>query len=262
MVHDHALNQIRRSLHDPSGSKVVLIVGAGFSKNAVPHPGVDATFPSWTELVAALSSRLYPDEWERDIVLRNAGATSSALRLAQEFQVAFTRGALVDFLRRQIPDESFEPSDLHRKILRLPWADVLTTNYDRFLERALDDDVDLKALNYGRVLSESDLPLARGRRLIKLHGTLPDLQGLVITEDDFRNYATEHAPFVNLVRNLMSENICCLIGFSGDDPNFLSWSGWVRDHLKAATPRLYWFTEVLPKPFQVQLLADRNIVHQ
>ena len=35
------------------------------------------------------------------------------------------------------------------------------------------------------------------------------------------------------------ENTFVLIGFSGDDPNFLQWSGWVRDNLGPSTPPIY-----------------------
>ena len=31
----------------------------------------------------------------------------------------------------------------------------------------------------------------------------------------------------------------CLIGFSGYDPNFLQWAGWVRDHLGGSARRIY-----------------------
>lgn len=35
------------------------------------------------------------------------------------------------------------------------------------------------------------------------------------------------------------ENTLVLLGFSGDDPNFLYWSGWVRDRLGAKAPLIY-----------------------
>ena len=61
-----------------------------------------------------------------------------------------------------------------------------------------------------------------------LHGRgLPDLSG------------PKFAPFVNTVQQAMMENLVLLIGFSGDDPNFLHWSGWVRDNLGASAPKIY-----------------------
>jgi hypothetical protein len=34
------------------------------------------------------------------------------------------------------------------------------------------------------------------------------------------------------------ENELCLIGYSGDDPNFIQWSGWVRDNLGNSSQRI------------------------
>jgi hypothetical protein len=57
------------------------------------------------------------------------------LRLAEEFRAMLGQAALDDFIRQNAPDASWEPSELHEKLLRLPWADVLTTNWDTLLER-------------------------------------------------------------------------------------------------------------------------------
>ena len=42
-----------------------------------------------------------------------------------------------------------------------------------------------------------------------------------------------------MVQQTIMENVLCLIGFSGDDPNFLNWIGWVRDNLGKNTPPIY-----------------------
>lgn len=55
------------------------------------------------------------------------------------------------------------------------------------------------------------------------------------------------------------ENVFVLIGFSGDDPNFLHWSGWVRDHLGVAAPPIYLCGLLDLSPSQRQLLESRNI---
>jgi len=44
---------------------------------------------------------------------------------------------------------------------------------------------------------------------------------------------------VNTVQQAMMESVVLLLGFSGDDPNFLHWSGWVRDNLRDAAPKIY-----------------------
>ena len=56
------------------------------------------------------------------------------------------------------------------------------------------------------------------------------------------------------------ETVFCLIGFSGDDPNFLHWSGWVRDNLGASAPKIYLAGYLDLSPHRRRMLEDRNVV--
>ena len=58
----------------------------------------------------------------------------------------------------------------------------------------------------------------------------------------------------------MMETVFCLIGFSGDDPNFLHWSGWVRDNLGASAPKIYLAGYLDLSPHRRRMLEDRNVV--
>ena len=174
------------------------------------------------------------------------------LNLAEQDHAAFGRRALDDLLRQEIPDEVYEPSSLHRQLLTLPWRDVFTTNYDTLLERARTS-VTLK--HYDVVTKKEDLLYANQPRIVKLHGSFPS-PPFVITEEDYRRYPSDHAPFVNTVRQSLLENTLCLIGFSGDDPNFLQWIGWIRDHIGSDTaPKIY-----LIGVFNTLNIADRQLL--
>jgi hypothetical protein len=259
--YQNILEDLRRKLHDPRGSKAAVMVGAGFSRNAKPRFGGGRQFPIWSDLTRRFVEHLYTEESDRSRVLEAAGATSSALRLAEEYEAAFGRSALIELVRQETSDEDFLPSKLHEKLVDLPWVDIFTTNYDRLIERAAMNSPgrSLRRYSYELVTQTTDIPLARRPRIVKLHGTLPDLTNLVLTEEDFRCYETRNSGFVNAVRSSMSENAFCLLGFSGDDPNFLAWSGWIRDTLRDATPTIYLFCTTPPAPFKRRLLESRNI---
>ena len=113
---------------------------------------------------------------------------------------------------------------------------MFTTNYDTLLERTRAAVV---LQHYDVVVKKEDLLYARGPRIVKLHGSFPS-PPFVITEEDYRRYPIDQAPFVNTVRQSLLENTLCLIGFSGDDPNFLQWIGWLRDHVgRESAPKIY-----------------------
>ena len=195
-----------------------LLVGAGFSKYAeLPAPDTLEP-PLWGDLASAMAMQLYP--------LAPNDAPKDPLRLAEEYRTNFGQAALDEFVRMHIPDRKWEPGSLHRRLLNLPWSDILTTNWDTLLERAADD---VSAYTYDIVRLTADLPHVRAPRIVKLHGSIGTSDHFIIAEEDYRTYPVRFAPFVNLARQIFIENELCLLGFSGDDPNFLQWSGWVRD---------------------------------
>ena len=229
-----------------------IMVGSGFSRNAV-HPNSDHQKPpDWTDLGDMFYTALY-------------GATSSphsrymaVPTLAHEVEAAIGRPALEQMLRGAIPDLEHEPTELHADLLSLPWVDVFTTNYDTLLERASRT---LTTQRYDFVTNQEDLVVAERPRIIKLHGSFPSTVPFVITDEDYRSYPESFAPFLNTVRQCLLENTLCLIGFSGTDPNFLQWIGWLHDHIgRINSPRLYLIGVFNLSLSQIQLLERRNIV--
>ncbi|HDR9041385.1 TPA: SIR2 family protein [Burkholderia vietnamiensis] len=255
------LYRIREALE--SGHAAVM-VGAGFSRNA-EHGN---RLPTWSLLMDALLADLYPSVDARRMAAERFGGISGMLRLAEEYAVARGRAQLDARLHQLLPDAGvINPGRLHTKLLSLPWADVYTTNYDTLLERALDQDrgefiPEIKR-RYQVVVAAQEVPFSKsnGRpRVVKLHGSLRSGSPLILTEEDYRCYPSRFAPFMNTVQQAMLENVFCLIGFSGDDPNFLQWTGWVRDRLGAQTPPIYLITVGAVPDGQRLILERRNIL--
>ncbi len=247
---DDAPDQVKPYLDEIAdrlwSNNAAVMVGAGFSRNAKPVDSTALPFPSWQELGDIFFRKLHGRSPSEET------GYLSLLKLAEQVQAAFGRPVLDDLLRRAIPDLGYEPSPLHDRLLYLPWKDVFTTNYDTLLERARAS-VTLK--HYDVVVTKVDLLYANQPRIVKLHGSFPS-PPFVITTEDYRRYPSDHAPFVNTVRQSLLENTLCLIGFSGDDPNFLQWIGWIRDHLGGeTTPKSY-----LVGVFDALTEADRKLL--
>ena len=237
------LNHIAERLW--SGSAAVM-VGAGFSRNAMPKGSTSASFPNWQELGDIFYEKLHGRSPGKEARYLNL------LKLAEQVQAAFGSSALDAVLRQSIPDQFYEPSPLHVQLLALPWKDVFTTNYDTLLERTRTS---VRLNHYSVVAKDEDLLYAEQPRIVKLHGSFPSAP-FVITEEDYRRYPNDHAPFVNTVRQALLENTLCLIGFSGDDPNFLQWIGWIRDHLGHETAPIVYLVGV----FGTLTAAERRLL--
>lgn len=257
------IERIRERLWDGREfGRAAVMVGSGFSRNAERRSASDPPFPLLTETAQAMYEALYPSSGDRgntdqEEVRPQLASGAGALRLASEYETVFGRAALDDLLARLIPDASYEPGRLHERLLRLPWSDVFTTNYDTLLERARSA---VRGRKYDLVLTASDIPAQTKPRIVKLHGSFPSHRPFIITEEDYRTYPTRFAPFVNMVQQSTMENVFCLLGFSGDDPNFLNWIGWVRDNLGSATPPIYLCGLLNLSNSQRRLLETRNVV--
>lgn len=238
------LNEIAERLW---AERAAVMVGAGFSKNA------GNGFPDWNQLGDLFYQKAHgvkADPAKQKYL--------NVLRLAEEVQAAIGRPALENLLCSNIPDLNIEPSGLHVELLELQWVDVFTTNYDTLLERA---SAKVVTRRYEPVVNKEDLSYAIQPRIVKLHGSFPSERPFIITEEDYRRYPHDYAPFVNTVQQALLENTFCLIGFSGDDPNFLQWIGWIRDNLgKDKTQKIYLVGVFDLSSARLQLLAQRGII--
>ncbi|MDE7025453.1 MAG: SIR2 family protein [Paramuribaculum sp.] len=240
------LNQIRSFL---DLRKASVMVGAGFSKNAAM--GENVRMKDWSELCEDFYTALYDSKpSDRDFRLK------SALRLAQQIESTMGRIALDEIIKNSLPNASISPGYLHELLVSLNWRDIFTTNYDSLLEEAA-----VKAYrHYNVVTSKDSLIYQPHPRIVKLHGSFPDNRPFIITEEDYRTYPERFPEFVNTIRQALIETQFCLIGFSGDDPNFLSWLGWFRDIMGNQMLPIYMiYVGSRPHDSEVKLLSYRKV---
>lgn len=212
-------------------------------------------FLDWGELGDIFYKKLYrklPKEEEHPYFYQDI------LKLADRVEQCFGRTVLDKLLLDNLPDEEYKPSKLHEMLLTLNWTDIFTTNYDTLLERTRERVFHKR---YQLVLSKDDLVYSKCPRIIKLHGSFPSTRPFIITEEDYRRYPKESAIFVNTVQQSLIENVMCMIGFSGEDPNFLNWIGWIRDNLGESTASKIYLVGVFDiRETERKLFQSRNIV--
>lgn len=134
----------------------------------------------------------------------------------------------------------------HKKLVKMRgWNRIYTTNYDQLLEYAAEID----GTEYQTITSAKELSIFSDKvTIIKLHGDLFNPlrskkirafrfdgnphQQYIISAEDYASYPKDHEAFTQLMRIYLLQGVFCLIGFSGDDPNFINWIEWVRDILE------------------------------
>lgn len=144
----------------------------------------------------------------RDLAERMAEATNYPFKSRDLMEVAQYSATLTDpsspkrFVRRffeQIPDPNFrDPHQPHAILASLPIPVYLTTNYDTYMEKALE--VRLRTarpeicrwnsglkLRYHDTMSETE-PTVGNPVVYHLHGSAQDHDTLVLTEDDYLDF--------------------------------------------------------------------------
>ena len=113
-----------------------------------------------------------------------------------------------------------EPTELpapHQLLPTIPFAGVVTTNYDRLLERAIPAAIVATQL-------DRDLlgAIVRGEELfvLKAHGDVARPETLVLAATDYRDQVHGNSPARESLRTLLNANTVLFIGYSISDPDF------------------------------------------
>jgi hypothetical protein len=215
-------------------NKASVVVGAGFSLNAIPKDSrCKRTFPLWGEIASQMYSRVCQklgDGFEDDqIGYDRWKGELTYLEIASLFESLFDRTELNKLIRLIIPDNEYDPGEAHTHLLSLPWKDVFTTNFDTLLERANNDGL---RYQYHLVEKDDDLLLSGKPKIVKLHGSFSADKPFIVTQKDYETYVEQNQVFANKMKLALTENAFCLIGFSGRDPNFDDRTWWARFHLR------------------------------
>lgn len=248
----------------------VLFLGAGFTKNATSSDGVAPV--SWTELLTKLLDDIAPKnaKGRRSPVgtsiagqIKNGDLLWAAQALEAEYAEA---GRLTDF--RSIiaqtvdgpPSGHFQPGKPHDALVSLDARMLVTTNYDKVLERLFGDGYAYLTYKHDNI-AES---VRTGKSVVlKLHGTTDDPQGMILTRLDFAQLRLDGSQALAVMEALTLTRTVLFLGYGLDDPdlhlileNQLRASGsapghYLLTHTRAVTESR---RNVLSKAFGVQVI--------
>ena len=172
------ISELKHALNHKHAS---VLIGSGFSMNSDNvNPIETHKMPNWYELADAFCEKIGIDLKNPDILKENRYL--DPLILADKVEAMYGRPFLDELLINQMKNDLHKPSELHKKLLSLPWNDVFTTNYDTLLERTLPEITN----KYGLVLDQNDLMHSRPdfqSRIIKLHGSFPSSRPFSIIDE-------------------------------------------------------------------------------
>ena len=202
LMSEKYLKYIPKTLQeDFVNNRVVPIVGAGFSKNAIAPEGVSIL--DWEGLGKKVATYI-PDYAYTNVI--------DALSL---FETQFSRTKLVELLARELYVNNLKPGKTHRTFCDLYFDTICTTNFDFLIEQTLNE----KRIPFSMVISEERLPIStcEKTKLIKLHGDFNHPEKMVITEYDYDTYIDRNKILSAYISNLFITRTLLFVGYSFDD---------------------------------------------
>jgi hypothetical protein len=251
--------------------------------------GVDTAMD---ELLAKLLE-LIPTDEERRSLEANYGdlfrlRVHDLARVALHAEATIGKKNLVQLLQQILPDAQREPSRLLRTLARLPLRLIVTTNYDRLMERAFELEGQpaplvvsqpiggftgkeqkrwektlgplIPAGEEARPRSQDEQPI-----LYKIHGTFgDDGGGLVISENDYVQFLNVMSPgsskgMPRLISQLIVDSSLLFLGYGLDDWDFRTIYKALVESLPRDQAWKSYAIQKSPRPFWAELWAGKHV---
>ncbi len=212
-------------------ARVLVLLGAGVSYGASrarsnfdsPNDSYQdfEPFPSWEGLMRIMLHRLkmLPDMKGREDNLESFFTRESPLDCAELARGVLGAETFNNVLRQAYggPSHMFT-STSHEALVRLPLKEIFTTNYDTLIEDAfLGQEL---AVSAGPAQFIARMPQRPKRHLVKLHGTIDDLNTIVLTRSDYAKARKSRVEMFEHLRTSLMQSSFLFVGYSLTDPNF------------------------------------------
>lgn len=184
-----------------AAGNAAIFAGAGLS--------APAGFVDWKSLLKPLAEELRLDiDKEHDLL----GVAQYHLNSKENQRNQLNQLLITNFAVAAAPTIS------HKVIAKLPVSLIWTTNYDRLIEKAFDEEGRVLDVKYERTHFTTTKP-NRTAVLYKMHGDIEHPDKAILTKDDYEKYYDSHGEFLNALSGALTERTFLFLGFSFKDPN-------------------------------------------
>lgn len=219
---EQLLTRLRATLDRPD---TILLVGSGAS--------LWSGLPTWGALLSHLTT--FVEELGRDAAAVRDEIKAGDLLLAASYGVhQLDLREFGRFIREATKHPIAKPAEIHRLIASLGPTCFITTNYDRLLEKAIEESGTQSAptvvTNRQPAEIADILPSYARNFVFKYHGDVEDAASIVLTRDQYRRIQHQYPATLRAFGTLLATRPVVMIGFGLRDLDFLA----VKDELAAA----------------------------
>jgi len=187
--------------------------------------------------------------------------SSDLSKVAQLVEIRKSRIDLEAFLKKRLSD--LEPDDTFRWLTTFRWRAVFTTNYDRALIRAYEQNPDAPQIPVPMsVTSELEYTNPQVQvPIFYLHGTLfgDNPSRIVITQDDYARFQSKRKMLWSRLKTEFATSTLLYVGYSGRDPNWrLVLDELTQEFHPSHLPQSY-RVDPYPDPQDIEIFQHKHI---
>ena len=201
----YSINTINRWIEQAGGKEIVLVIGAGFSKNAVytdTREPAEEEILDWNGLIEKFRTKL--NDFESD-----------SLMLFDFYKSAFGNAEYRETLLSSLPDDELSPSKTHYALYKIrKIRSIITTNN-------LDTLLDKTFPNARKIIFDKNIAeMPRNEPdIIYLHGHRKYPESWIFSRNDYDEFEEKYKLKFEFTRLLLAQCPSLFIGFGLNDSN-------------------------------------------
>lgn len=210
------------------GQEIVLVIGAGFSRNAIMsslHSSAGCEIPIWDDVIKAVQTSLCQGK---------ALDPPDKLFLFDIYRNYFGSNQYEDLLAQTMPDNELEPGEVHKFLSGIPKirAIITTNNIDTLLDKTFP--------NARKIINDTDITRrSQGEKeIIYLHGHRLFPKTWVYSRSDYERLIENYPLKTGYCKRLLSSYPTLFIGFGYYDEDIHSIMRFVIDATAEYAPAM------------------------
>ncbi|MCE3606999.1 SIR2 family protein [Massilia sp. P8910] len=199
--------------------RCIVFLGAGASAGCEPQHGGKRP-PTWSGLLTILVGKIRNHEEEKKLA-EGLIAELKYLDAAEVILSSLNRADYVDAMRHIFEQPRYQPSDIHRAVLKIDPKIVITTNYDTVYDWYCRQGIARDGYNIfkytdNHLVSQLRSPI---RCVIKAHGCITDPDTMVLTRSEYFSAKQKSPHFFKVLDALFLTHTILFVGYSLTDPD-------------------------------------------
>lgn len=199
---------------------LILVIGAGVSASS-QLPSTGERPPKWDKLLLDAIPKLggSPRGSEIEKLISEHRLLDAAELLRQEAKRLGKGNDFNKYISVAVDGKlggNYGGSSWHEALVRLEPNIIVTTNYDRILERATKNGYNTHGYDSDRIAGD----VRRGLpTLLKIHGTVDKIEDVILSRTDYTRLRTQGAHALGVLQALFLTRPALLLGYTLRDPD-------------------------------------------